>query len=153
MEIIDLLKRIYPEDEVFVHNPIFHENLPILKVACMVPKGRGYALKPVPYITAENYVRILSQASYLLAFYIIQNNLLDIKISVRDFLQALDGFQLYYRNLSLIFHERVERGKVFEMELNLKNARVIRNLHDFIIFTFTNKRTVISGEMSFVYIG
>jgi hypothetical protein len=153
MEIIELLKRLYPEEEIFVHNPSFDRNLPILKVVCMVPKGKGYAVKPVPYVTAENYVRILSQASYLLAFHIIQNNILDIKISVKDFLQALDGFQLYYRNLSLIFHERVEKGRVFEMELNLKNARVIRSLHDFIIFTFTNKRTVISGEMSFVYVG
>ncbi len=153
MEIIELLKRLYPEDEIFVHNPSFHKNLPILKVVCAVPKGKGYATKPVPYVTAENYVRILSQASYLLAYHIIQNNLLEIKISAKDFLQAMEGFQLYYRNLSLIFHEQVEKGREFEMELNLKNARVIRSLHDFIIFTFTNKRTVISGEMSFVYVG
>jgi hypothetical protein len=153
MEIIELLNRIYPQDQIFVHNPRFKKDSSMLIIDCVVPKNSGYAIKPIPYVTAENYVRILSQASYLLSYHIIQNNLTEINMSVKDFLQALEGFQLYYRNLSLIFHERVERGRIFEMELNLKDIRMIHRLQDFIIFTFANKRTVISGEMSFVYVG
>ena len=153
MEDLNILKRIYPEDQIFVRNPRFSSGLPVLLVECVVPKGMGYTTKPVPYVTAENYVRILSQASYLLAHNIITNNIVQTDISPEDFLRAMEDFQLYYRNLALTFHERVERGRVFEMELNLRNIRVIRRLQDFIIFTFANKRTVISGEMSFVFVG
>lgn len=153
MKTINILERIYPNDQIFVRNPRFPSNLPMLLIDCVVPKGAGYSTKPIPYVTAENYVRILSQASYLLAHNIITNNMVQIDISPEDFLRAMEDFQLYYRNLALTFHERVERGRVFEMELNLRNIRVIRRLQDFIIFTFANKRTVISGEMSFVFVG
>jgi hypothetical protein len=153
MDALNILERIYPKDQIFVHNPRFSFNLPVLLVDCVVPKGMGYATKPVPYVTAENYVRILSQASYLLANNVIKNNVIQTDISSEEFLKAMEDFQLYYRNLALTFHERVERGRVFEMELNLRNVRMIHRLQDFIIFTFANKRTVISGEMSFVFVG
>lgn len=38
-------------------------------------------------------------------------------------------------------------------EFKKRFAEEIRRLHDFVLFTFTNERTVISGEMSFVYAG
>lgn len=153
MNALNILERIYPNDQIFVCNPRFSNDSPVLLIDCVVPKGIGYTTKPVPYVTAENYVRILSQASYLLAHNIITNNIVQTNISPEDFLKAMEGFQLYYRNLALTFHECVERGRVFEMELNLRNVRMIRRLQDFIIFTFANKRTVISGEMSFVFVG
>ena len=59
IETIELLNRIYPQDQIFVHNPRFEKDLPILRVDCIVPKNGGYAIKPIPYVTAENYVRIL----------------------------------------------------------------------------------------------
>lgn len=39
----------------------------------------------------------------------------------------------------------------FEMHLTLKNWREIQRFQGFVLFTFTNLRTVISGEMSFVF--
>lgn len=153
MNEIEILGRIYPPDQTFVRNPRFVIGSPCVVVECSVPRGLGYTTKPVPYVTAENYVRILSQTSYLLAYHIIANKLIETNLTAEEFLRALEDYQLYYRNLAMTFHERVEKGQVFEMELNLRNFRVIHKLQDFIIFTFANKRTVISGEMSFVFVG
>lgn len=153
MDTTDILKLIYPDDQIFVHNPRFSEGLPVLVVDCIVPKKGGYTVKAVPYVTAENYVRILSQACYLLAYNLILSGLVPIGISAGEFLTAMERYELYYRNLALTFHERVKKGQVFEMELDLKDVRKIHRLRDFVIFTFANKRTVISGEMSFVFTG
>ena len=104
-------------------------------------------------MTAENYVRILSQSSYLLAHYVIENRLIALEIAPDEFMRAMVEFELYYRNIAMTFHRRVGKGESFEMTLELTSFKEIRRLTDFVLFTFKNRRTVISGEMSFAYIG
>lgn len=149
----NILQRLYPPDQIFVRNPRFVANQPIVTVTCCMPEGPGYFTIPTPYVTAENYVRILSQASYLLGYHIIEHGLVTLPVTPKKFLEAMMALQLFYRNLAMTFHEITKRGQAFEMELALRDFRLIRRLQDFIIFTFANKRTVISGEMSFVYVG
>lgn len=152
----NILERIYSADQIFVFDASFSDEKPEVKVSCCVPHASpgSYTIRPVQYVTAENYVRVLSQASYLLAHHILKSRLVPIDVSVEEFLMAVDGLSsLYYRNLSMTFHRRVSKGEKFEMELVLIDFREIRRLQDFIIFTFANRRTVISGEMSFVYLG
>lgn len=147
-----ILKSAYLESEIYIKDITFNANNLALVVTCLVPPSNTYTLNPVPYVTTENYVRCLSQSSYLLANYIIKNGLIPIDISLNVFEQAVKKYELYYRNLSMTFHKRVKRNESFKMELILKNFREIKRLQDFILFTFTNKRTVISGEMSFIFI-
>jgi len=52
----------------------------------------------------------------------------------------------------MTFHSRTGKNEGFEMRLVLKNFREIKRLQDFILFTFVNTRTVISGEMSFIFV-
>jgi len=52
----------------------------------------------------------------------------------------------------MIFHVRAKREERFIMDLSLKNFREIKTLNDYILFTFVNKKIVISGEMSFVFL-
>lgn len=146
-----LLERLYPPDEIFVGSPQYSDSEPRVTVTCCVPPGIGYTRIPIPYITAENYVRILSQASYLLSHYVLDRKLISLDVSADEFLRAMVDFELYYRNLAMTFHKRVERGAEFEMTLHLKDWRVIKRMSDFVLFTFENERTVISGEMSFIY--
>jgi hypothetical protein len=122
-------------------------------VTCKVPKSISYTVRPVPYITAENYVRILSQSCYILAYHVIEKKMVKIPISPEKFLEAMKNYQLYYRHLEMTFHSNMKRGESFEMELNLEEIKEIKKISDFIIFKFSNKRDVISGEMSFIYKG
>ena len=147
-----ILDQVYQEKEIFVQGAVFSNTEPAITVDCLVPANIGYAKKPVPYVTAENYVRCLSQTSYLLSHYVLKNKLIPIRITEKEFMKAMVEYELYYRNLSMIFHKRVRRGELFRMQLVLKNFREIRRLQDFILFTFSNKRMVISGEMSFVFV-
>ncbi|MEK7552222.1 MAG: hypothetical protein AAB534_02280 [Patescibacteria group bacterium] len=146
-----ILNLLYPQDQIFVSNPRFSVETPTVTVTCLVSGIQNYTIKRVPYITAENYVRILSQACYLLAHHVLGTGQIDIGLKQDDFLRAMLDFELYYRNLAMTFHERVGRDVPFEMTLDLKDVREIKRLGDFIIFSFANQRTVISGEMSFVY--
>jgi hypothetical protein len=147
-----LLDEIYlKKKEIFIRLATFSDTDPLVTVTCVV--NGYYTKKPIPYVTTENYVRCLSQASYLLAEHIVAEHLTNIDVLIDEFRQAAADYQLYYRNLAMTFHERVARGEEFVLKLSVKNAREFRRLGtDFILFTFTNERTVISGEMSFVYL-
>lgn len=146
-----ILSLIYPDEEIFIKGFLFLENELTVKTTCLVPE-KSYVKKYIPYVTAENYVRCLSQASYLLAHHILKNKLIPIEVDEISFLKAMEEYELYYRNLSMAFHHRSKRGEEFEMELSLKNFREIKNLKDYVLFNFSNKKTVISGEMSFVFL-
>jgi hypothetical protein len=146
-----ILSLIYPDDEIFIKEFSFLEKELAVKTICVVPE-KSYVKKQIPYVTAENYVRCLSQASYLLADHILKNKLISTEINEASFLKAMEEYELYYRNLSMTFHHRSKRGEEFEMELFLKNVREIKSLKDYILFQFSNKKTVISGEMSFIFL-
>ncbi len=146
-----ILSLIYPDEEIFITNAQFSDNELSIKVTCMVP-AKSYVKKYIPYVTAENYVRCLSQSSYLLAHHVLKNKLIPIEIDESSFLKSMEEYELYYRNISMTFHHRSKKDEEFEMELSLKNFREIKNLKDYILFNFSNKRTVISGEMSFVFL-
>lgn len=150
---IEILEKIYPHNQTFISNPRFDDSKLSVTVQCCVPLASSYTVNPIPYVTAENYVRIFSQASYVLAYRIIEKGLTTLKIDRSEFVRAMVNFELYYRNLAMTFHQRVKKDESFDMELVLKNFREIKRLQDFIIFTFSNNRTVIQGEMSFVYVG
>jgi hypothetical protein len=147
----NILNLIYPKQEIFIRDFGFPSRGLVIVTTCSVPLKSKYVLKPVPYVTAENYVRCLSQASYLLAHQIIKNKRIALDITEEAFVNAAVNYELYYRNLAMTFHRRVGKDEEFIMKLILENFREIRRFEDFILFTFSNERTVISGEMSFIF--
>lgn len=147
-----VLSVVYPTEQIFVVSAEFPDESPSVIVECLVPATQDYTLKPIPYVTAENYVRCLSQSAYLLAEHVLRTGSIPLDTTVEDFFTAARAYELYYRNLAMTFHARVERGTPFTLLLQITNAKLLRRLaHDLILFTFANQRTVISGEMSFVY--
>jgi hypothetical protein len=148
MNILDL---IYPKEEIYINEYKFNEERLSIIVTFLVPNN-SYTKKQVRYVTAENYVRCFSQASYLLAHHAIKERLIITSITEEMLLEAMEDYALYYRNLSMTFHKRSLRGEKFEMELLFTNFREIKSLKDYILFSFTSKRAVISGEMSFVFL-
>ncbi len=149
-----ILRKLYPPGEIFIQHAEFDDDKMSVEVTCLVPSGTNYTLRPIDYVTAENYVRCLSQASYLLAHHLLERGLVSIDVSPEEFAQAAVNHELYYRSLPKItFHEKVGKGVLFVMKLTLKNIREIKRM-GFVLFSFTIERTVISGdgEMSFVYV-
>ena len=148
----NILEAIYLPEGIYVANWIFDDEKIGIEVTCRVPSSDQYVARPVPYVTTENYVRCLSQASYLLSEHLLKGRLIPLEIPVDVFRQAAMNYELYYRNLAMTFHSRVLRDEEFQMRLTLKNWREIKRLQDYVLFTFTNERTVISGEMSFIFV-
>ena len=147
----NVIELVYPLNQIFIVDYSFDDTARAIDVVCLVPKDSQYAQRPVPYVTAENYVRCLSQACYLLAERVLSQGLIELDISAETFRQAATEYELYYRNLAMHFHRRVNRSDQFPMRFSLKNWKEIKRIRDFILFTFVNERTVISGEMSFVF--
>lgn len=148
-----VLNLVYPSESIFIADWQFDSERPAADVTCRVPPGIAYTINPIPYVTAENYVRCLSQSCYLLAEHVLEHQLVSTEWTVEAFREAAAKYELYYRSLSMVFHARVAPGMEFPMRLALKNWKEIRRVTDFLLFTFTNERTVISGEMTFVYVG
>jgi hypothetical protein len=146
-----ILDLIYPQDQIFVSDPRYDDEALEMTVQCCVPETIQYTLNHMPYLSAENYVRILSQTSYLLGHHVITCGLLPVAIKSETFVNAAVNLQLYYRNVAMTFHKVVRKGDAFHMTLCLASFKEIKRLDDFIIFTFANKKTVIAGEMSFIY--
>jgi len=149
---MNILELIYPTDEVFVNNIIFDNIKSSIEVDCLIPSKSNYTNRPVPYVTTENYVRCLSQTSYLLAHHLVKEKLLAFSIDEQEFIKAMTNYDLYYRSLAMTFHYRTKKNEKFKMLLELKNAKEITSLNNSLLFVFSNKRTVISGEMSFIYV-
>lgn len=148
----NILDLVYPPPEIYIREYSFDDQELGITVSCVVPATHHYTARPIPYVTAENYVRCLSQASYLLAEHALATRLLALEgLDADSFRRAAENYELYYRGLAMIFHQRVPRDTPFVMRLRLSNWRQIKRFGDFLLFTFTNERTVISGEMSFVF--
>jgi hypothetical protein len=149
---MNILEILYPANEIFVKNFIFNDDKMAIEVECLIPSQKNYTKKLVPYVTTENYVRCLSQTSYLLAHHLVKEKILSFEIDEDEFIKAMANYDLYYRNLAMTFHYRTKKDEGFKMILELKNVREIKNLNNSLLFVFSNKRTVISGEMSFIYV-
>lgn len=153
MDMHTVLDEVYPKDEIFVVDVQYNDDTLSVEVTCCVPADAFYTARPIPYVTTENYVRCLSQASYLLGEHLIASGLINADIDISSFVEAAANYKLYYRNINMVFHKLVPRGEEFVLKLNLENVREIKRLlKDILLFTFTNGKTVISGEMSFMQI-
>lgn len=148
----NILNRVYPPEQIFVNEYTFDDKELAINANCLIPKSIHYTARPIPYVTAENYVRCLSQSCYLLAEHVLENSLIPLDVDVDEFRKAAEDYELYYRSMAMTFHERIAVGEGFVMRFVLKNWREVKRMQDFILFTFTNHRTVISGEMSFVFV-
>ncbi|MFZ4648738.1 MAG: HD domain-containing protein [Patescibacteria group bacterium] len=149
---MNLLEYLYPINEIFVKNTVFTNENRGIEVDCIVPSGGKYTNEVVSYVTAENYVRCLSQASYLLTDHLIKNGLIPFKISESEFIQAMISCELYYRDLMIRFHKKIKKNESFKIVLRLKDCARLNRLDNSLLFSFKTARTAISAEISFIFI-
>ncbi len=146
----NVLHLLYPPQETFITRYKFDDQNHGITVTCRIPDQVSYTTTKIPYVTAEQYVRCLSQASYLLVEHLLRKKILLMELTVEEFLQAATEWRIFYRQIAMSFHELVSRNEEFKMRLTLKNVQQIRRFEEFTLFTFENHRVVISGSMSFI---
>lgn len=148
-----ILKKIYPENEIFVNHYFFNDKNKLIEASCIVPMESNYAKNLVPYVTAENFIRCISQSSYLLSHHLIKEKILPIEISEKEFLSGAKNYDFYYRNLPPIkFIKKINKGETFKLIIDLQKVRRIKNLNDSFFFTFFIQKTIIiGGETTFIY--
>jgi hypothetical protein len=147
----NIVELIYPPDQIYIANPMYQDSIIAMDVECLVPTGGQYTINRIPYVSAENQVRILSQTCFLFAEHIISTNLIHLGITAEEFREAAISYRLQYRKLNLNFPREATRGTPFPMRFTLENWRRVRRINDYIIFTFANRSAVTWGKAEFVY--
>jgi hypothetical protein len=148
-----VLDLIYPKDEIFIREFWPSGDRIGAKIVCLVPASGGYTVQPIPYVTAENYVRCLSQAGYLLMEHALAHGLLPhLDKTVDQFHSAARRFEIFYHHLAMKFGVLYQRGVPFDLRIEVKNSRRTRQIgQDRILIAFATELTVIRAEMTLVY--
>ncbi len=153
-----ILDSLYDPKEIFVEDVKFQQDKrerPVIITTCQVPKTY-YTARPIPYVTTENYMRCFSQISYIFSHHILVHELIPVELSGDIFVEAVINWEAYYRSLLIKFHEQIDKGVPFVIQITLTNFREIRRSQNFTLFTFVidkgvkDARSAISGKMTFV---
>lgn len=112
----------------------------------LVPMLPSYSVLPIDYVTAEQYVRCLSQLSYVLIGVLIKNGTAQFGSADFDaFVKLMTECKLYFLKTDLSYRKKVLRDTPFELTLTLvKNGRMKK------FYTCTLRvEGVVRGELVF----
>ena len=147
-----ILSHFYQPNEIFIN----HFNLLRngkgshgIEAICSVPMDNYNTANPIWHVTAEDYIQCLNQTAYLLTYNFIKNKLVPLRLSEEKFFRKGEEYKFYYRRLDLSFYRLVEKEKEFRIRMFLKRFKVFKN---FDILSFIIEKTVISGQISFIYL-
>lgn len=139
---------IYPDEEIFVKSVAAGEKDNSIIIEFVVPQGSSYTDLPIPYVSAEQYVRCLSQLSYLVGFLLVlpeENFDENLCKSLRD------KFRMYYRKINYMkFRKLVGRGEPFKVSATYSDIKRYKQDRLLVKIDFTGK--VIEGTVDFVII-
>lgn len=112
-----------------------------------VPLLTSYSVKPFNYVTAEQYVRCLSQLSYVLIGFLIQNKIADFNFTNFDkFKELMTEQKMWFRQSDLNYHKNIPKETEFDLSLTLKETRTAR-IFSICVLEISG---VISGKLEFV---
>jgi len=112
-----------------------------------VPHGHSYTRRPFEYVTAEQYIRCLSQLSYVLIGLMIEDRLSDFDFtSYQTFERLMVEQKMWFRRSDLRYLKNTAKDTDFELTLTLKSVSTKRVFSVCII----QIGGVIAGELEFV---
>ena len=95
-----------------------------------VPLLPSYSVQPINYVTAEQYVRCLSQLSYVLVGMLIKHEILQFGTAdYAAFKQLVADCKLYFLRTDLSYRQKVLRDEPFGLKLTLIAQGSLRQLH------------------------
>lgn len=112
-----------------------------------VPMAHSYTHQPIEYVTAEQYVRCLSQLSYVLVGSLIQDRIADFDFTdFETFKRLMKECKMWFRRSDLRYVKNTLKEAEFELSLTLKEVRTLR------VFSVCVLEIggVVRGELEFV---
>lgn len=113
----------------------------------IVPRSHSYTRQPIEYVTAEQYVRCLSQLSYILVGFLIQDRITDFDFTdFETFERLMVEYKMWFRRSDLRYVKNTSKETEFELSLTLKELRMVR------VFSICILEIggVVRGELEFV---
>ena len=113
----------------------------------VVPRSHSYTRQPIEYVTAEQYVRCLSQLSYVVVGFLIQDKVADFDFAdYETFKRLMVECKMWFRRSDLRYLKNITKGTDFELLLTLKEVGTLR-IFSICILEISG---VIRGELEFV---
>lgn len=112
-----------------------------------VPRSHSYTRQPIEYVTAEQYVRCLSQLSYVVVGFLIQDKVADFDFAdYETFKRLMVECNMWFRRSDLRYLKNISKGADFELSLALKEVGTLR-VFSICVLEISG---VIRGELEFV---
>lgn len=112
-----------------------------------VPQGHSYTHKPFGYVTAEQYIRCLSQLSYVLIGLMVEDQHHDFSFTnYQTFERLMAEQKMWFRRSDLRYLKNTAKDTDFKLTLNLKE---IANKRVFSVLVI-KIGGAIAGELEFV---
>jgi putative flippase GtrA len=144
----ELLELLYVPDAIYLQEATaYSAEQKTVTGRFVVPRSHSYTRQPIEYVTAEQYVRCLSQLSYVLVGFLIQDKVNDFDLT-NDlaFKRLMVDCKMWFRRSDLRYRKNILKGTDFELSLTLKEVRTLR------VFSVCVLEIggVIRGELEFV---
>jgi len=113
----------------------------------VVPRSHSYTRQPIEYVTAEQYVRCLSQLSYVLVGFLIQDRIVDFDFTdFETFKRLMVECKMWFRRSDLRYVRNTSKETEFELSLTFKEVGTLRAFSTCIL----GIGGVVRGELEFV---
>lgn len=143
-----ILKAVYSKESVYLRSVEYTPRQLSMAGEFSVPLSHSYTVRPLSYVSAEQFVRCVSQLSFALVGTLIADGRLgSAAVDFREFVTLLRSERLFFRSFErLRFRRQVSKGEHFRMTLSHIETRARR---DFIVCRLKVDGTV-EGEIEFV---
>ncbi len=125
-EILDL----YEPDQVFLSHAEVIPGETKIEGTLLVPENSAYTRIEIPYVTAEQYIRCISQLTYVLLFTLQETGGLKIPDVTMEKLTLLKNRPaMFYRRFEeLKFKQLTPKGEPFAISLTFEDARQVKDM-------------------------
>jgi hypothetical protein len=143
----ELLELVYAPDAIYLQEiAAYSVKRQWVTGRFTVPGTHSYTRRPIAYVTAEQYVRCLSQLSYVLMGFLIQDGAIQRYADYETFKWLMAEHKMWFRKSDLRYRKNVPKEKTFELSLALKEVGTLREF----AICFLQIDGVVDGELEFV---
>ena len=144
-----LLELFYESEAIYLQKIVYDAVGKTITGQFIVPSGTTYSRVAVDYVTAEQYMRCLSQLSYVLVGFLVRDGVIGKgSMNFSRFQRFMTASLLWLRRSKLHYHTHVGREVPFELTLQVVATRLLRG--QFATCTLSVGGAIIRGELEFV---
>jgi len=124
----ELLELLYVPDAIYLHEVVaYSAEQKFTTGRFVVPRLPSYSRRPLEYVTAEQYVRCLSQLSYVVVGFLIQDRIADFDFAdCETFKRLMTEHKMWFRRSDLRYLKNILKETSFGLTLTLKKVGTLR---------------------------